>query len=205
MLIKTNPENIEEALHTAVEVLNNGGIVAFATETFYGLGAKCSYESALKRLYELKKRPHEKAMPLIIGSTEQLSMLSHKVTETAKNLIEKFWPGALTLILSANEGLSEYIVADGKVAIRVPAESFALKLARLAGFPITATSANISGMPPADSAEMVISYFGDALDLVIDSGRTRGGLPSTIIDACENKVKVLRAGAVEIKCNPISG
>lgn len=199
MIIKIGPENIEEALHTAVKVLNDGGIVAFATETFYGLGVKFDNESALKRLYELKKRPRDKAMPLIIGSAAQLSTLARNMTGPAKALIGKFWPGALTLIFTANEGLSKHIVADGKIAVRVPGESFALRLAQTAGFPITATSANISGRPPADSPEMLLGYFGDALDLVIDSGKTRGGLPSTILDVSSDEIRVLRAGAIEVK------
>ncbi|TAN44593.1 MAG: threonylcarbamoyl-AMP synthase [Nitrospirae bacterium] len=199
MVIKTGPENIQEALHTAVKVLNNGGIVAFATETFYGLGVKFDNESALKRLYGLKKRPRDKAMPLIIGSAAQLPTLTQTTSETAKILIEKFWPGALTLIFTAKQGFSEYIAADGKIAVRVPGESFAFRLAQTAGFPITATSANISGRPPADSPEMVLGYFGDMLDLVIDSGKTRGGLPSTILDVSSDEIRVLRPGAIEVK------
>lgn len=199
MIIKLSDENFEEAINTALSILKNGGIIAYPTETFYGLGAKYDIDSALKRLYEIKQRPGEKAMPLIIGDIEQLSLLADSVNASAKKLINRFWPGPLTILLHSRAGLSEYIVSENKVAVRIPGESFALKLAKASGFPITATSANISGMPPADSASLVFDYFDDRIDLIVDGGKTKGGLPSTIVDAADAAIKILRKGAVDIR------
>ena len=197
MLIKINDKNLSDVLKRAVAVLNDGGIVAFPTETFYGLGVKFNKEASLRKLYELKKRPEEKPMPLIIGSRESLSMIAVFVNEIAESLMDKFWPGPLTLLLEAKKSLSPYLTADtGRIAVRIPGESFALHLAKKAGFPITSTSANISGMPPAEDADTVIRYFGKKIDMVIDGGKTAGRLPSTIADVTEKKIKIVRKGAI---------
>ncbi|MEK6581884.1 MAG: L-threonylcarbamoyladenylate synthase [Nitrospirota bacterium] len=197
MLIKITRNNLSETLEKAVEILKKGGIIAFPTETFYGLGVKSDMEDSLIRLYELKKRPVKKPMPLIIGSRKLLSSLVASTSNAAAALMDKFWPGPLTIILDAKKRVSRYLtVGTGMVAVRIPGESFALQLAKEAGFPITGTSANISGMPPAEDAEAVIKYFGDRIDLIIDGGKTPGNLPSTIVDATEGDIKILRKGAV---------
>ena len=197
MLIKISENNLAEVLKKAVAVINDGGIVAYPTETFYGLGVKFDNEASLRKLYELKKRPEEKPMPLIIGGRASLSMIAASMNEIAESLMDKFWPGPLTLLLKAKNDLSSYLTAGtGRVAVRIPGESFALHLAREAGFPITATSANPSGMPPAEDADTVIKYFGEGIDLVIDGGKTAGGLPSTIADVTEKKIKIVREGAI---------
>ncbi|MDP3048206.1 MAG: L-threonylcarbamoyladenylate synthase [Thermodesulfovibrionales bacterium] len=197
MLIKITEDNRKEILRKAVVILNDGGIVAYPTETFYGLGVKFDKEASLRKLYELKKRPKEKPMPLIIGNRASLSMIAVFVNEIAESLMDKFWPGPLTLLLEAKKGLSPYLTADtGRIAVRIPGESAALYLVREAGFPITATSANPSGIPPAEDADSVIRYFGKKIDMVIDGGRTAGGLPSTIVDAAGESIKIVREGAI---------
>lgn len=198
MIIKLTDENLGEVITKAIAVLKNGGIVAYPTETFYGLGAKYDMDSALERLYEIKKRPKEKAMPLIIGNREELSFITDSVNEQANDLMDRFWPGPLTILFRARQSLSEYIVSESKVAIRIPGESFALRLAKTAGFPITSTSANISGMPPADSASLVFDYFGEGVDLIIDGGKTKGRLPSTIVDITGDLPKIIRHGSINI-------
>lgn len=200
--IKLTEENINMAIDAAHEILLKGGIVAYPTETFYALGVKFDICDSLKRLYELKKRPGDKAMPVIIGDKMQLRQLVpeawlNKMPLPAKSLIDRFWPGPLTLILPANETLSEYLTAkSGKAAVRIPGESFALQLAKKAGFPITATSANISGMAPSCNAESIIKYYGGGIDLIIDGGTTAGGLPSTIVDVSECGIKLIRKGVI---------
>lgn len=198
MIIKLTDENLGEAINKAIAVLKSGGIVAYPTETFYGLGAKYDIDSALKRLYEIKNRPQEKAMPLIIGSREELFLITDSVNKSAMDLMDRFWPGPLTILFRARPGLSEYISSENKVAVRIPGESFALRLAMAAGFPITSTSANISGMPPADNASMVSDYFGGVIDLIIDGGKTTGGLPSTIVDVTGDMPKIIRHGSIDI-------
>ena len=182
----------------AFDVIASGGIVAYPTETFYGLGAKYDMESSLDRLCSMKERPLEKAMPLIIGNRGLLACLTSSTSVGSAALMERFWPGPLTLVLPARENLSRFITAGTrKVAVRMPGESFGLDLARVAEFPITATSANVSGMPPAGDAEAVLRYFGDAVDLVVDAGAAPGGLPSTIVEATRDGIKILREGVIK--------
>jgi L-threonylcarbamoyladenylate synthase len=198
LLIKINHKNLDQVLQSAVDVLKNGGIIAYPTETFYGLGTRIDREDSLQKLYEIKQRPRDKAMPLIIGNKGQLSSIAADINSSAKTLMERFWPGPLTMLFPAKKHLSELITAGtDKVAVRIPGESFALHLAQSARFPFTATSANPSGMPPAQDAETVIRYFGDKIELIIDCGPAPGGLPSTIVDVTTEDTKILREGAVK--------
>lgn len=197
MIYKLTDKNKSNAVSLALSTLINGGIIAYPTETFYGIGAKYDNADALKKIFKLKQRHIEKTLPLIIGSMDGLHLLTDSISSDAKKLIEKFWPGPLTIIFKALPNLPSDITSEGKVAVRMPGDSFALKIARVAGFPITATSANISDMPPAETASAVVEYFKDGIDIVIDDGRTHGGLPSTIVDACEG-LRVIRKGAIEI-------
>jgi len=194
VLSETNRELI---LKQAVEALEKGSILAYPTETFYGLGVKFDIEDSLRKLYEVKQRPKDKAMPLIIGNKELLTLIAESANPKALLLMERFWPGPLTLILPAKGNISSYITAGtGRVAVRIPGESFALYIAKRANFPITATSANPAGMPPAKDAEIVINYFGDKIDLLIDGGPSRVDMPSTIVDVTGEEIKILREGAI---------
>ncbi len=200
--LKLEKKRISKTADKAIGVLRTGGIIAYPTETFYGLGAKFDLPDSLQKLYGLKKRPKEKAMPLIIGDKGLLRMIVpgkwlDNIPAVVRSLIGRFWPGPLTLLFPAKEGLSEYLSADtGKVAVRVPGGSFALHLARIAGFPITATSANLSGKPPAARADDLIKYFDEGIDLVVDGGATTGGLPSTIIDVTGSDLEIVREGII---------
>lgn len=200
--IKIDKERIDGAINEAIAILKRGGIISYPTETFYGLGVKFDVPDSLKRLYGLKKRPREKAMPVIIDSKGLLIEIVSRewledIPPAAKSLMDRFWPGPLTLLLPAKDGLSEFLTANtGKIAVRIPGESFALTLSKKAGFPITATSANPSGMPPATNAEMVLSYFDERIDLLVDGGQTLGGLPSTIVDVSEGMIKIVREGII---------
>ncbi|MCC6346023.1 MAG: threonylcarbamoyl-AMP synthase [Nitrospirales bacterium] len=198
MIITLTRENLEAALQEAASILWNGGVIAYPTETFYGLGAKYDILPAIERIYEIKKRPAEKAMPLIIGRRELLPLLADSVSIRAEELVRTFWPGPLTLLFPARDGLPAPLVSGGRVAVRVPGESFALRLALKAAFPITATSANISAHPPARSLAMILEYFGGSLDCIIDGGESAGSAPSTIVDVAGEEVTLLRRGAVDI-------
>ncbi|WP_353687040.1 L-threonylcarbamoyladenylate synthase [Thermodesulfovibrio sp. 3462-1] len=192
-LVRTEEINIEEVL----KILDNNGIIIYPTETLYGIGAKYNSKRNLKKIFEIKKRPEEKSFPLIVN-LKHLEMVAEFIPSVAQKLIEKFWPGPLTLLLPAIKNLPEEITKDGKIAVRMPGESFALKLIQQSPFPITATSANISGFPPADSIETVIEYFKEApIDLIIDGGKLPG-IPSTIVDTTVEPPVVIRKGAVEL-------
>ncbi|MCK4911693.1 MAG: threonylcarbamoyl-AMP synthase [Thermodesulfovibrionales bacterium] len=190
------------SLMEAVRVLKEGGIVAYPTETFYGLGVKYDNEQALRSLFELKGRPEGKPFSLIIADKEQLKDIAGPLPGAAHELIRQHWPGPLTLVLEALPGLSPYIASyiapGGTVAVRVPGESMALELARKCGFAITATSANPSGQAPASTARMVSEYFPEGIDLLLDSGATPGELASTIVDLTGQVPRVLREGACRV-------
>lgn len=197
MIIPFNVNSSAEILARAIKILRNGGIVAYPTESFYALGVLATNEEALNDLFLLKKRPPEKPLPLIVGDLFTLAAIVKTVPERALDLMDRFWPGPLTIVFEAADGMPNLLTAgSGKVAVRIPGESAALDLARAAGFPITATSANISAEPPADTPDMVLGYFGDKVALIIDGGRTPGGKPSTIVDATVDPVKVLREGSL---------
>jgi L-threonylcarbamoyladenylate synthase len=200
VFIEVTDTNRSQVLQSSVNILEKGGIIAYPTETFYGLGVKFDMEDALKRLYEIKQRLINKAIPLIIGSKELLPVVAASIPIKAISLMERFWPGPLTLILPAREHLSGFITAGThKVAVRIPGESFALQIARTANFPVTATSANPSGLPSAQDAETVLRYFENKIDLIIDGGHTPGGLPSTIVEVTDNEIKILREGVIKIE------
>ncbi len=193
-LIKVEAVNIEEVKN----ILEKGGIIIYPTETLYGIGAKYDDKKALKKIFEIKKRPSEKSFPLIID-LKHLELVAENIPDFAWELIEKYWPGPLTIILPAKAGLPKEITKNGTVAVRMPGESFALKLIKELPFPITATSANSSQMPPADCIEKVLEYFKDEeIELIIDGGKLFG-IPSTIIDVTVNPPRMIREGAIKIK------
>ncbi|NJD56418.1 MAG: threonylcarbamoyl-AMP synthase [Nitrospirae bacterium] len=188
---------ITEAIEQCIKALLQGDIVAFPTETFYGLGVRYDRHASLERLYAVKQRPLEKAMPLIIGKRALLDLITEDVPPAAERLMNRFWPGPLTLILPARASLSHYITAGtGSVAVRIPGSSFAQDLAAAIEFPITATSANISTQPPADSAEDVYRYFDAHVDIIVDGGRTPGRSPSTLVDATGGAPVIVRRGVI---------
>jgi L-threonylcarbamoyladenylate synthase len=198
VLIKVTNTNVKQVIRTAIETLEKGGIVAYPTETFYGLGVRFDREDALEKLYITKQRPKMKAMPLIIGDRKLLSLLITGIDDRASLLMDRFWPGPLTLLLPAKENLSKFITSGTKkVAVRIPGESFALQLAQSADLPITSTSANPSGMSPARNAGTVLRYFQDNIDLVIDGGQAPGRHPSTLIEVTGDEIKILREGAIK--------
>ncbi len=198
MVILSFTENTSErVIAESLKILKNGGIIAYPTESFYALGVLATDETAVKRLYELKKRPAEKAMPIIVGDMETLKSTVRDIPLQAEDLMKSFWPGPLTIIFKTQSNLPVLLTAGkNKVAVRIPGNRVALDLARAAKLPITATSANPSSRPPAKKSDEVINYFGDNIDLVIDAGEAPGGKPSTIIDVATTPPKILREGSV---------
>ncbi len=190
----------KEIIAEALRVLKNGGIVAYPTESFYALGVMAADGDAVKKLYRLKKRHLKKAMPVIVGDDGVLKTMVKSIPLHALRLMKKFWPGPLTLIFNASNNLPGLLPGRmNKIAVRIPGKSFALTLAKAAGFPITATSANLSGSMPAQSPDEVIDYFGETIDLVVDGHKTPGGKPSTIVDVTVDPPKVLREGSILLK------
>lgn len=192
-VLKVDEVKIEEVLN----ILYHGGVIIYPTETLYGIGVKFDLRDSLKKVFDIKKRPEEKTFPLIVNK-ENIFKVVDFIPPLAQKLIEKYWPGPLTLILPAKKNLPEEIVKECKVAVRMPGPSFALKLIEASPFPITATSANISGQKPASSFEEVLNYFKDSsVDILIDGGKLLG-IPSTIVDVTVEPPKILRKGAIEL-------
>jgi len=186
----------EELISAATQVIRAGGVVAYLTDTLYGLGADAFNAGAVERVFAVKSRIQEKALPVIIGEKNFLSRVVTEISETAKQLIDHFWPGPLSLILPAAPALPALLHGDsGKVAVRLPACAVSRALAVAAGGALTATSANRSGQAAAQSAGEVIAMLGDAIDLVVDSGPCTETRPSTIVDLTVSPPRVLRDGA----------
>lgn len=184
----------------AREIILHGGIVAYPTESFYALGAAAMDMGAVQKLFEMKQRPAAKPVPLIAGDRDTILSLVRSVPEQAEYFMAAYWPGPLTLVFEARDGLSPLLTAGtGKVAVRIPGAGPALELARILREPLTATSANLSSLPPAEDAESVAAYFQDTVDFIIDGGKTPGGRPSTILDVTVDPPRIVRQGRVILR------
>ncbi len=193
-----NPRDPErEALARAAAVLAGGGVVAYPTDTLYGLGVDPRQAAAVERLYRIKLRRVEQAIPLIASNQAQVVACAGALGKANARLAKAFWPGPLTLVLPAWEGLAPGVSAEGgTVAVRVPDHPIAQGLAAALGYPVTSTSANRSGQAAPASAIGVTASIGDTVDLLIDGGATAGGRPSTIVDTASGAPRLVRAGAI---------
>jgi L-threonylcarbamoyladenylate synthase len=185
-----------EAIRHAIEVLRQGGIVAFPTDTLYGLAADPRSANAVQRLFAIKGREAGHAVPLIAGSAEQARQAA-VFDDRANRVAAAFWPGPVSIVLPTREGIRKEILGPGdSVAVRVPAHAVARALCDGFGFCITATSANISGKPPTASPRVVSNTLEGLIDYVLDDGDSPGGRPSTIIDLCGPEPTLVRPGAI---------
>ena len=175
----------------------SGGIIAFRTDTFYGLGADPFNRRALQRIKQLKGREATKPILVVIGDTDQIKRFIAERSSAFDLLAERFWPGALTLIGTAAPTVPDEVTAGtGTIGIRLPGDDNVRALVRSCGGALTATSANPSGEKPARTAEEVAGYFGAAVDLIVDGGEARADLPSTVVDVRTAEPKLIREGAV---------
>jgi L-threonylcarbamoyladenylate synthase len=184
------------AFEQILSFLRAGGVIGFPTDTSYGLGADPFNESAVMKIFEIKGRPEGKPILLLVDSLAMASTVCD-LSDQARALGERFWPGPLTMILPALENVPSFVTAgSGNVGVRWPSSDFALRLVRALGHPITATSANRSGIPSSVTAVEVCEQFGESLELVIDGGKlpARGG--STLLDLTEARPRVLREGPI---------
>ena len=184
-------------LDSLVEVLKRGGVVACPTETWLGLLADPRSETALQRVAELKGRPAEMPIALLIPVAGAVSEVAASPSSAARALMDIHWPGPLTILLEAKIGLNPRISRDGKVGVRVPGPSPAADLVRAFGHPLTATSANRTGEPPVRSATELPAAFVEGLDGAVQ-GVSPGGAPSTLLDATVVPMRILRVGAIEL-------
>lgn len=198
VLLKTDPRNPDaEILAEASGILRRGGMIAFPTETFYGLAVDASQEAAVEKIFRIKGRESGNPVSVIVDSPEGVIPLVAEIPETARGLMEKFWPGPLTLVFHAASPVSVRLTGGtGKIGIRVSSHPIAQLLAERLSGPITATSANPSGGRECTTPEEVIHLLGTGLDAILDGGPTQGGMGSTVLDITAFPPAVLRAGAV---------
>ncbi len=194
------------ALAPAARVIRKGGLVAFPTETFYGLGANALDPEAVERVFRAKERPAEKPLLVLVDSHAMAETIAWEIPVHARTLIERYWPGPLTVVLRARPHVPVVMTAGtGTIGVRVSSHPIALALVRAAMLPITAPSANAHGAPSPRTADEVRSGLGTRLDLVLDGGRTPGGPPSTIVDATVEPMRVVRRGAIALTPEELRG
>ena len=182
----------------AIQILKKGGLVAFPTDTVYGVGALAFDGKAVESIYQAKDRPAEKAIPVLIGETDDLQKIASQVPEMARKLASRFWPGPLTLVIPKKPELPEAVSSTDTVAVRIPDHEVARELLRKAG-PMAVTSANISSQPSPSTADEVFAQLGGRIALIIDGGIAPGGLPSTLVDCTGDKPIILREGPITLE------
>jgi L-threonylcarbamoyladenylate synthase len=200
-ILKIGDKNSEEIILTrAAEIIAHGGIIAYPTETFYGLGADATNEKAIQKIFAIKGRNFKNPISLIIGQTDNIYPLVQDVPQTAQKLMTAFWPGALTIVCLAANNVSPLLTAgSGKIGLRVSSHPGAQGIIQRLKRPLTATSANLTGAPECTRASEVAEQIGDKIDAIIDLGNTPGTKGSTIVDVTCTPVAILREGAISRK------
>ena len=200
-ILKIDADHPEPSLIArAVAILKEGGVIAYPTETFYGLGVHAANAGAVERIFTIKGRSFRNPIALIMGRTEELAELVTEVPPAAITLMEAFWPGPLTLVFPASDRIIPRLTAGtGTIGVRVSSHPIAAALAQSLSFPLTATSANLSGAGECATAQEVIERLGEEIDALIDGGPTPGGLGSTVLDITKNPPLMLRAGAISAR------
>lgn len=198
IVLKVNPTNPQpEIVKRAGDAIRAGELVAFPTETVYGLAANAFDPDAVTRVFEVKGRPENNPLPVQIASKNDLSKLAVEIPEVTYRLMDAFFPGPLTLVLKASSAVPELITAGtGKIGIRMPNHPVALALIEAAGTPIVAPSANPSGLPAPTTAEEIIAYFDGAIEMILDAGPTQLKVASTVLDVTATPPKILRRGCI---------
>jgi L-threonylcarbamoyladenylate synthase len=199
-ILKINPQQpVNELIHECALLLQAGKVVAFPTETFYGLAVDASNADAVDRIFQIKGRSFTSPIALIAGSKNGVGGLVAQISATAQRLMQVFWPGPLTLLFPASPQISLRLTAGtGKIGVRVSSHPIADSLANGLGGPITATSANLSGTSECLTAGEVLATLGDRIDLIIDGGPAKGGKGSTFLDITVDPPACLREGAIPL-------
>jgi L-threonylcarbamoyladenylate synthase len=198
--IKINPEMIErDKIKKISQVLKMDGVIVYPTETFYALGANCFSPKAIQAIYRLKKRPLSKPLSVVISDLDMIREIVSEIPLAFEPLISNFWPGPLTLVLKAAARVPEELRGpSGSIGVRLTEHEWLRSLVRHASFPITATSANISGEKDISDPANAWQEFKGKVDLMVDGGETKGHLPSTILDLSGKKAQIIREGALPL-------
>ncbi len=193
-IIKINAESPEkEKIETALDVLRNGGTVVYPTDTVYGVGANIFQEKAVKAVYQMKERTIDKPVSICLSKTEDIEKIAH-VDQSVETIIMKILPGPYTLILNKKEEFPSHITAGtGKIGVRIPDNTICRELSL--EFPITTTSANLSGHPSPKSAQEAAKELNNHPNIILDSGPCKGGISSTVVDFTVTPPSIIREGA----------
>ena len=187
-------------LDIASEFIKQGKIVVFPTETVYGIGTNGLDEKAVRKLYEVKKRPLNKPISLLVSNMEMVKSIAKDITELEYKIMEKFFPGPLTIILKKKDIVPDIVTAgQDTVGIRMPSGEMARKLVELSGVPIATPSANISGQPSGTNLSEIKENFKESVDFYIDGGNSELGISSTIVQVIDGKPKILRQGSITLE------
>ena len=190
-------ENQKETLDIAVENLRNGKLIAYPTDTLYGLGCDAFNEIAVQEIFEVKQRPLGMPLPLIIGNYDQINLVTESITTTIEKLIESFWPGPLTLIVPSGPKVPAIVGSRGwKVGVRIPDHPIPRYLSSMLGNPIVGTSANISGMSETKTVNEVVNQIGNEVEMILKSNHKLKGMSSTILDITGSQPRILRNGYI---------
>ncbi len=191
------PPSLEKAVRKAIDILKKGGLVAYPTDTVYGLGADAFQDSAVERVYDVKQRPRHMALPLLLADSADMATVARSIPDLAWRLAERLLPGALTLVLWKSPAVPSIVTGGGDtVAIRVPKHPVPIALIEGLRNPIIGSSANLSGKPSPLTAQEVHLQLGERVDLIIDGGRSPGGIESTILDLTSGAPRIVRQGAI---------
>ncbi len=184
-------------LEEPAQIIKNGGIVVFPTETVYGIGANALNAEAVKKIYEIKKRPLSKPITLLVNSIDMIERVAKDITPFEYAIIKKFFPGPLTIILQKKDVIPDIVTSGGRtVGIRMPANEIALELINRAGVPLATPSANISDKPSKTNIKDVMSDFPEGVDCFIDGGKSKIGVASTIVQVIDGVPHMLRQGTI---------
>ena len=187
-------------LEKASEFIKQGKIVVFPTETVYGIGTNGLDEKAVRKLYEIKKRPLNKPISLLVSNMEMVKTIAQDITEVEYKIMEKFFPGPLTIILKKKDIVPDIVTAGQEtVGVRMPSGEIARKLVELSGVPIATPSANISGEPSGTNLLEIKKHFEENVDFYIDGGNSELGISSTIVQVIDGKIEILRQGSITLE------
>jgi len=199
-IVKINPDLVEpEKIKEIARILSSGAVIVYPTETFYALGANCFSRKAIQEIYRLKKRPPSKPISVVISDIDMIRQIVLAIPPDFETLVSNFWPGPLTLVLKASSRVPKELQSlSGSIGVRLTGHEWLRSMVRHASFPITATSANISGGEEIANPEEAVRLFGKRVNLIVNAGETQGRLPSTVLDLTGRKPRIIREGAIPL-------
>lgn len=189
-------ENNENALQSATETLQSGGVCVLPTDTVYGIAASFDDADAIQKLFKLKKRDSHKSIAVLLADASQATLVAERISPAAERLMARFWPGGLTVLVQKRSDLPARLSANEKIGLRIPDHTFTRALIRRTG-PLATTSANFSGMPPALEISDLPVELLSRIPLIIDGGRVKQGVSSTVVDCTVEPVLILREGGLK--------